>query len=67
MDIAFTISFTIELLMKAIAVGFVFDKHSYLRENWNQLDCFIVATSLIDLSITNDSMSSFKVIPGNEF
>jgi hypothetical protein len=37
--------------MKIIAFGFFFDENSYLRENWNILDFFIVLSSLVDLSV----------------
>ena len=42
--------FTMEAVIKAISFGFVMDKYSYLRESWNILDFFIVASSLIDLA-----------------
>ena len=44
----FTIFFSIEAVIKSIAFGFVLDKNSYLRENWSQLDFFIVVTSCVD-------------------
>ena len=44
----FTYFFMIEFVFKLVALGFVMDNGSYLRESWNQLDFFIVVTSLID-------------------
>jgi len=34
-DICFNISFIIEMVVKHIAIGFVMDEGSYLRESWN--------------------------------
>lgn len=45
----FTALFTIELIMKMIALGFVLHPGSYLRSPWNALDLFIVATSYLQL------------------
>ena len=35
MDLGFNIIFTLEAIIKAFAFGFIMDKGSYLRENWN--------------------------------
>mmetsp|Transcript_17671 Transcript_17671/g.12722 ORF Transcript_17671/g.12722 Transcript_17671/m.12722 type:complete len:170 (-) Transcript_17671:2159-2668(-) len=37
------------MLTKVIAMGLIMDQGSYLRESWNQLDCFIVVSSMIDM------------------
>ena len=42
-ETVFNIMYTLELLMKVIAVGLVAGKGTYLRESWNQLDFAIVA------------------------
>ena len=34
-DICFNASFIIEMVVKQIAIGFVMDEGSYLRESWN--------------------------------
>ena len=60
-DIFFSCCFALEALIKSTAFGFVFDDGSYLRESWNQLDFFIVVTSIIDLSISSLDISVFKV------
>ena len=54
--------FTIEAMLKIIALGFLFNgKKSYLRDSWNQLDFTIVVSGLI--SITTDSdIGFFKVL-----
>jgi hypothetical protein len=48
----FNIVFLAETLLKSIALGLVFDYGSYLREGWNQLDFFIVATSMLDMALS---------------
>ena len=48
---AFTFLFLLELLFKVVALGFVMDERSYLRESWNILDFFIVSTSMIDIAV----------------
>lgn len=40
----FTSIFTVEFLIKAIGMGMILDKGSYLRDGWNWLD-FIVVVS----------------------
>jgi hypothetical protein len=48
-DIFFNVMFAIECFVKCLALGFTMDRGSYLRNGWNQLDFFIVMTSLIDM------------------
>lgn len=38
----FTVLFTLECVIKVIAMGFVLDKGSYLRDAWNWLDFVVV-------------------------
>ena len=54
----FIAAFTSEAIMKIIALGFVLDKGTYLREAWNWLDFLVVLTSLLSLtpSMTNVSI-----------
>lgn len=49
-DNFFTVSFIIEMCVKLIALGMLMDEGSYLRDNWNRLDFFIVVTSIIELA-----------------
>ncbi|EGR33344.1 hypothetical protein IMG5_055680, partial [Ichthyophthirius multifiliis] len=60
--IAFTGFYTIELLFKSIAYGFILDDNSYLREGWSWLDLFIVVSSLVDACLDSINLSSFKII-----
>jgi len=45
-EIFFTVSFTIEAIIKIMALGLIFGKTSYLRDAWNWLDFIVVVTSL---------------------
>ena len=37
------------MILKVVALGFVLDEGSYLRDNWNKIDLVIVVVSLIDI------------------
>eukprot|EP00759_Apiculatamorpha_spiralis_P035734 PhF_6_TR36315/c0_g1_i1/m.53109/K04857/CACNA1S; voltage-dependent calcium channel L type alpha-1S len=53
LDIAeyvFTITFTVEMVLKVVALGFILHKHAYLRNGWNVLDFVIVVVSLVALA-----------------
>lgn len=54
----FIVVFTAEAILKIIALGFILDKGTYLRDAWNWLDFIVVLTSLLSLipSITNVSV-----------
>ena len=61
-DSIFTWAFTFECLVKIIALGFTMDGGSYLRDSWNQLDFFIVITSLIDFFLRNVDLPFIKIL-----
>ena len=42
-EYTFNIIFTIEMLIKMLAIGVIHAKHSYLRDPWNVLDFAVVA------------------------
>ena len=48
MNFVYSIIFLIELLMKVISEGLIWDKTSYLRNSWNVLDFTVVAVSLVE-------------------
>lgn len=50
------------MLLKIIAFGFVMDNNSYLRESWNQIDFFIVVTSLFDATFSNVNVPVIKIL-----
>ena len=47
-NLAFSIVFIIEAILKIVSLGF----GVYLRNGWNKLDFFIVMSSIIDIIIT---------------
>ena len=61
-DIAFNVFFALEALFKAMTFGFVLDENSYLRESWNKLDFFIVASSLIDMAVESIDVPVIKIL-----
>uniref|UniRef100_A0A7S3BQ56 Ion transport domain-containing protein n=1 Tax=Haptolina ericina TaxID=156174 RepID=A0A7S3BQ56_9EUKA len=44
-ELAFTLFFTVELLFKSSAMGFMGHEFSYLADGWNWLDLFVVTIS----------------------
>ncbi|RUS24570.1 Ion transport protein-domain-containing protein [Jimgerdemannia flammicorona] len=48
-DIAFTIIFSIEFIVRIIADGFLFTPNAYLLNPWNNLDFFVLLTLYIAL------------------
>lgn len=61
-DALFTWAFAIECLVRVIALGFIMDSGSYLRDSWNQLDFFIVVTSLVDFFLRNVEIPFIKIL-----
>ena len=48
LDLVFLIVFSIEMVLKIIAMGFVMEAHSYLRDPWNIVsEHFIFTFSLL--------------------
>ena len=47
-DFFFNLVFLLECIAKIIALGFVMDEGSYVRDNWNKIDLIIVLFSLLD-------------------
>ena len=59
-DLVFVIIFTIEMVLKVIALGFV-GEGGYLRNSWNVLDFLIVVIGiLLQATKGNDSLASLK-------
>lgn len=55
-------AFLFECVTKITALGFVMDNGSYLRESWNQLDLFIVVTSMLDMMLTGVDLPIIKIL-----
>ncbi|XP_054728206.1 uncharacterized protein LOC129237458 [Anastrepha obliqua] len=52
--------FTIEMLIKAIAMG-LYGKNTYMADSWNRLDFFIVVAGIVE-SVTNVDNLNFTAI-----
>lgn len=50
-DVVLNVLFLFECCTKLIALGFILDEGSYIRDSWNQLDFFIVITSMMDMTL----------------
>lgn len=48
-DLAFTIIFTFEFLIKVFADGFWMTPNGYFRDTWNRIDLFVLATLWVNL------------------
>ena len=46
-EILFTVVFTLECVVKVIAMGFLLDDSSYLKDGWNVMDFSVVVVSLL--------------------
>jgi hypothetical protein len=62
MDTAFNYLFIFEMATKLLALGLIMDEGSYLRDNWNRLDFFIVTSSIVDMSLTGSDLAVLKIL-----
>ena len=53
--------FTLEMMIKVLAKGFLFGTHAYLHSGWNVMDGSLVFISWVDLIITLASSSSPEI------
>jgi Ion transport protein len=61
-DFVFLIIYTIEMVLKIIAMGFFMLPHSYLRDAWNILDFSVVILGWISNFLSNSNVSAIRVI-----
>jgi hypothetical protein len=61
LTIFFTAAFTLEMLLKWVALGVVFFDGAYFRDSWNCLDGFIVFVSLLGYAIVGVDVSFLRV------
>ena len=63
---SFTIIFTIECILKIIALGFFMEDNSYLRDAWNCLDFIIVISGILyfipQLKVNVNSLKGFRLL-----
>lgn len=65
LDYIFTSVFTLEMTLKIISLGFLFNsldnKRAYIRNFWNQLDFVVVQASILSWAVaSNSSLRSLK-------
>jgi hypothetical protein len=61
-DKIFNYLFIVEMSFKLVAMGFCMDENSYLRDEWNQLDFFIVSSSIVDMMLSDMELSAMKIL-----
>ena len=61
-DFIFLIIYTMEMILKIIAMGFFMRAHSYLRDSWNILDFMVVILGWISRVFESGDISAIKVI-----
>ena len=61
-DYIFLSLYTIEMVLKIIAMGFIMRPFSYLRDPWNLLDFTVIFLGWISNLISNSNISSIRVI-----
>ena len=61
-DQAFNYLFIFEMVTKLIALGLIMDEGSYLRDNWNRMDFFIVCSSIVDMLLEGRDLAALKIL-----
>ena len=55
-DVYFQSWYTVEMSLKTMALGFIFNEGSYLRNGWNILDFFIVVTGFLPYVVNTNTV-----------
>eukprot|EP00163_Fabomonas_tropica_P029147 TRINITY_DN6158_c0_g1_i1.p1 TRINITY_DN6158_c0_g1~~TRINITY_DN6158_c0_g1_i1.p1 ORF type:complete len:1884 (+),score=375.64 TRINITY_DN6158_c0_g1_i1:93-5654(+) len=66
-EIGFQIYYSLELVLKVLAMGLILHKHSYLRDAWNCFDAFIVTVGWVTFFFVNggsgtSALRAFRVL-----
>ena len=61
-DMVFLLIYTVEMVLKIIAMGFFMRAHSYLRDTWNVLDFVVVILGWVSLYLAEQNISAIRVI-----
>lgn len=65
LGLTFTLIFTLEALLKILALGFIFNKYAYLRDGWNFIDFFVVLTGVFEflpIDINLRALRTFRIM-----
>mmetsp|Transcript_2591 Transcript_2591/g.3694 ORF Transcript_2591/g.3694 Transcript_2591/m.3694 type:complete len:1759 (-) Transcript_2591:300-5576(-) len=60
-EIMFTIVFTVELVLKVIALGLLLGRNTYLRYGWNILDAVVVIAGWIEIFLADVGLSALRL------
>lgn len=66
-DLAISLIYITEMTMKVIALGFVMNAGTYLRDNWNKLDFFVMIVTIIDVGNKIAFLVNEEKLNGLEF
>ena len=62
-EILFPVVFTLECVVKVVAMGFLLDDTSYLKDGWNVMDFVVVVVSLLsNIPGLGSNVSALRVI-----
>ena len=61
-DLIFLCLYSVEMLLKIVAMGFFMRPFSYLRDPWNFLDFTVISLGWISNALSNSNISSIRVI-----
>ena len=58
----FLVAFTIEMVLKILALGFISTPGSYLRDPWNVIDCIVVVMGWVSLHPKVSNVSAMRTV-----
>ena len=61
-ELVFLLLFTIEMIIKVVALGFALERNSYLRDPWNVLDFVVVLVGWIGTFMSSGNISAIRTI-----
>jgi len=62
MEIIFVILFSLEVMLKSMAMGFIMHTNAYLRNGWNLIDFAVVVSALFDQCVGVDAVSWMRIL-----
>jgi hypothetical protein len=61
-ELIFLLFFTLEMMVKIIAEGFLMHKNAYMRSAWNLLDFLVVVTGWVALFVDGANLSALRAL-----
>ena len=61
-EVAFTLIFAVEMMLKMASQGLIVSKNAYLRSWWNVVDFSIVVMNIVSFFIFDANVSAFRVL-----